>query len=116
MLLYGEQIQDLLSSTLVSRLQITLRAANRGLSNDDSRGKKPRTKKALALFQTSSLLFSLEQFVKCWQMFLVLNSKGLYRLHPNSEKEKGNRCRGTGRILNRLKIIAFWCSVQTEPP
>ena len=89
MLLYREQRQDLLSSTLVSRLQITLRAANRGLSND-SRGKKRRTKKALALFQTSSLLSSLDQFVKCWEIFLVLNSKGLYRLHPDSEKEKKN--------------------------
>ena len=88
MLLYRERRQDLLSSTLVSRLQITLRAANRGLSNDDSGGKKRRTKKALALFQTSSLLFSLNQFVKGWEMFLVLNSKGLYRLHPDSEKEK----------------------------
>ena len=49
-------------------------------------------------------------------MFLVLNSKGLYRLHPDSKKEKENRCRGTGRILHQLKIIVFWCSVQTEPP
>jgi len=73
-------------------------------------------KKAFAPFKTSSLLFRLDRFVKCWEMFLVLNSKGLYRLYPESEKEKENRCRSIGRILNRLKIIAFWYSVQTEPP
>ena len=39
---------------------------------------------------------------------------GLYRLYPDSEKEKENSCRSTGRILNRLKIIGFWCSVQKE--
>ena len=38
-----------------------------------------------ALLQTLSRLFHLVYFVKCWQMFLELNSKGLYQ---SSGKEK----------------------------
>ena len=43
----------------------------------------------VALPKTLSRLFQLVQFVKCWQMFLELNSKRLYR---SSEKEKESRC------------------------
>ena len=38
-----------------------------------------------ALFQTSSLLY---HFVKCWEIFVDLNS---YKSHPSSGKEKENR-------------------------
>ena len=49
------------------------------------RKRKRHVKNEFALFQSSSLLFHLPQFVKCWRIFLELNSKGLY---PSSEKEK----------------------------
>lgn len=32
-----------------------------------------------ALFQTLSRLFQFAQFVKCWRIFLELNSEGLFR-------------------------------------
>ena len=35
------------------------------------------------------LIFQLVQFVKCWQIFLELNSK---RLYQSSGKEKESRC------------------------
>lgn len=112
MLLYREQRQDLLSSTLVSRLQITLRTANRGLSNDDSDGKKRREKKGI--FPVSNLIVLVPSRSICQMLGNVSGVEGT--VQTDSEKEKENRCRGIGRILNRLKIIAFWCSVQTEPP
>ena len=43
----------------------------------------------VALLQTFSCLFHLVQFVKCWQFFLELNWKRLYR---RSRKEKEIRC------------------------
>ena len=49
------------------------------------RKRKRDVKNEFALFQSSSLLFHLPQFVKCWRIFLELNSKGMY---PSSEKEK----------------------------
>ena len=39
---------------------------------------KRHLKSEFALPQTLSRLFHLVYFVKCWQMFLKLNSKGLY--------------------------------------
>ena len=42
-------------------------------------------KSKFALLQTLSRLFHLVYFVKCWQMLLKLNSKGLYQ---SSGKEK----------------------------
>ena len=45
-------------------------------------------KNEVALLQTLSRLFYLVQFVKCWQFFLELNSKRLYR---SSEKEEESR-------------------------
>ena len=42
-------------------------------------------KHEFAPLQTLSRLFHLVHFVKCWQMFLELNSKGLYQ---TSGKEK----------------------------
>ena len=46
---------------------------------------KRHLKSELAPLQTLSRLFHLVYFVKCWQMFLELNSKGLYQ---SSGKEK----------------------------
>ena len=46
-------------------------------------------KSEFALLQTLSRLFQLVQFVKCWQIFLELNSK---RLYQRSGKEKESRC------------------------
>ena len=46
---------------------------------------KRHLKSEFALLQTLSRLFHLVYFVKCWQMFLELNSKGLYQ---SSGKEK----------------------------
>ena len=48
--------------------------------NDDKEG---------ALLQTLSRLIYLIQFVKCWQFFLEMNSKRLYRI---SGREKECRC------------------------
>ena len=50
--------------------------------------RKRHLKSEVALLQTLSLLFHLVQFVKCWQSFLELNSKWLYR---SSGKEKESR-------------------------
>ena len=49
------------------------------------RPQKRHLKSEFALPQTLSRLFHLVYFVKCWQVFLVLNSKGLYQ---SSGKEK----------------------------
>ena len=50
---------------------------------------KSHLKSEFALLQTVSRLFQLVQFVKCWQIFLELNSK---RLHQSSGKENESRC------------------------
>ena len=42
---------------------------------------KRHWKSEFAPHQTLSRLFLLVYFVKCWQMFLELNSKGLYQLN-----------------------------------
>ena len=47
--------------------------------------RKRHLKSEVALLQTLSRLFHLVHFVKCWQLFLELNSKRLYR---SSGKEK----------------------------
>ena len=47
--------------------------------------RKRHLKSELALLQSLSCLFHLVYFVKCWQMFLELNSKGQYQ---RSGKEK----------------------------
>ena len=43
-------------------------------------------KHEFAPLQTLSRLFHLVYFVKCWQMFLELNSKGLYQLQEKKRK------------------------------
>ena len=40
----------------------------------------------LALFQTSSVLFQLFLFLKCWRFFQDLNSKGMYLNSPPKKK------------------------------
>ena len=51
--------------------------------------RKRHLKSEFAPLQTLSRLFHLVCFVKCWQMFLELNSKGLYQ---SSGKEKESCC------------------------
>ena len=51
--------------------------------------RKSHLKSEFALLQTVSRLFQLVQFVKCWQIFLELNSK---RLYQSSGKEKESCC------------------------
>ena len=51
--------------------------------------RKRHLKSEFAPLQTLSRLFHLVYFVKCWQMFLELNSKGLYQ---SSGKEKESSC------------------------
>ena len=62
-------------------------------------------KNEVALLQTLSRLFYLVQFVKCWQFFLELNSKRLYR---SSEKEE-SRClvytSSTKRSIRHFHVV-----------
>ena len=51
--------------------------------------RKRHLQSEVALLQTLSRLFHLVQFVKCWQFFLELNSKGQYR---SSGKKKESHC------------------------
>ena len=51
--------------------------------------RKRHLKSEFALPQTLPRLFHLVEFVKCWQIFLELNSKGL---HQSSGKEKESCC------------------------
>ena len=73
-------------------------------------------KEAFALFHTSSLLFCLDQFVKHWQMFLLLTSKGLYRLYPDSEKKKKIFVATQEEVLTGWKLVRWGYSFHTEPP
>ena len=50
--------------------------------------RKRHLKSEFALLQTLSRLFQLVQFVKCWQIFLELNSKRLSKFR----KRKRSRC------------------------
>ena len=43
------------------------------------RRQKRHLKSGFALVQTLSRLFDTVQFIKCWQIFLEVNSKRLYR-------------------------------------
>ena len=62
------------------------------ISNNDDDGYENDTQKVnLLLIQILSRLFHLVYFVKCWQMFLELNSK---RLCESSGKEKESCCLG----------------------
>ena len=63
---------------------------NRQLKQPRRRRQRKRHQKCdFVPFQNSLLIFCLLQFVKCWRIFLELNS---WRPYHSSEKEKGN-CR-----------------------
>ena len=68
--------------------------------------RKSHLKSEFALSQTLSRLFHLVQFVKCWQMFLELNSKGLYQ---SSGKEKESCClvfpSSTKREIRQFHVV-----------
>ena len=55
-----------------------------------------------ALFQTSSILFSFIQFVKCWQDSLGLNPKGPYL---SLEQEKQKFCAVFTNSIERVREI-----------
>ena len=65
--------------------------------------RKRQLKSELALLQTLSRLFHFVYFVKCWQMFLELNSKGLYQ---SSGKEKESCCLVFKRSLMEFNLIS----------
>ena len=50
--------------------------------------RKRQLKSVFALLHTLSRVFHHVQFVKCWRIFVELNSKGLYQ---SSEREKEGR-------------------------
>ena len=68
--------------------------------------RKRHLKSEFALPQTLSRLFHLVYFVKCWQMFLELNSKGLYQ---SSGKEKESCClvfpSSTKREIRQFHVV-----------
>ena len=70
--------------------------------------RKRQSKSEFALLQSLSRLFHFVYFVKCWQMFLELNSKGLYQ---SSGKEKESCClvfpSSTKRELRRFHVVVL---------
>ena len=68
--------------------------------------RKRHLKSEFALPQTLSRLFHLVYFVKCWQFFLELNSKGL---HQSSGKEKESCCllfpSSTKREIRQFHVV-----------
>ena len=70
--------------------------------------RKRQLKSEFAPLQTLSRLFHFVYFVKCWQMFLELNSKGLYQ---SSGKEKESCClvfpSSTKRELRRFHVVVL---------
>ena len=69
------------------------------------RPRKHHLKSEFALLQTLSHLFQLVRFVKCWLIFLELNSK---RLYQSSRKEKENRLvftSSTQREIRHFHIV-----------
>ena len=68
--------------------------------------RKRHLKSEFALPQTLARLFHLVSFVKCWQILLELNSKGL---HQSSEKEKESCCllfpSSTKREIRQFHVV-----------
>ena len=68
--------------------------------------RKRHLKSEFALPQTLPRLFHLVEFVKCWQIFLELNSKGL---HHSSGKEKEICCilfpSSTKRKIRQFHVV-----------
>ena len=73
------------------RCQLRTSVVRNGELNQQRRRRlrKGHLKNESTLLQTLSRLFHLVRFVKCWRLFLELNSKGLY---GSSGKEKESRC------------------------
>ena len=69
--------------------------------------RKRQLKDEFRPLQTLSRLFRLVQFVKCWQIFLELNFKRLYR---SSEKEKESRCLVFTSISTKRGTTAKKCT------
>ena len=81
-------IRSLILGRWVSPFPPFLHPCNRELKQQRRRRRlqKRHLKSEVALLQTLSRLFHLVYFVKCWQMFLELNSKGLYQSSGNEKK------------------------------
>ena len=63
------------------------------LSNKDGDGYKSHLQREFALLQNLSRLFHLVYFVKCWQMFLELNSGGEFtHFHVVVVQRKAKKC------------------------
>ena len=71
--------------------------------------RKRHLKIEVALLQTLSRLFHLVQFVKCWHLFLEVNSK---RLNRSLGKEKESRCLvftfSTKREIKHFHVVVQW--------
>ena len=70
------------------------------------RPRKRHWKSKVAVLQTVSRLVHLVQFLKCWQLFLELNST---RLYQSSGKEKETRClvfpSSTKREMRHFQVV-----------
>ena len=65
--------------------------------------RKRHLKSVVALLQTLSRLFHRVQFVKCWQLFLELNSKAKQRRRPHQrERQKSN-----GFKLGKQQLFSY---------
>ena len=102
------QVNDQLA-TLPSRYNRELKQQQR------RRLRKRHLKSEFALPQTLSRLFHLVYFVKCWQMFLELNSKGLYQ---SSGKEKESCClvfpSSTKREIRHFHVVVVQRRLRNE--
>ena len=67
-------------------------------------------KRRLKLFQTSSILFSFNQFVKCWLNLVELNRKGPY-LNLEMSKKRDERVKLLFCFLNLLLFFAVLVAV-----
>ena len=84
------------------------RLPNRELKQQRRRRLRQRPLKSeVALLQSLSRLFHFVYFVKCWQMFLELNSKGLR--YQSSGKEKESCClvfpSSTKREIRQFHVV-----------
>ena len=77
------------------------RYVNRELKQRQRRLGKRHLKSEFMLLQTLLRIFHFVQFVKCWQIFLELNFKGLYQ---SSEKESLGLCLC---LLQNVKLGSF---------
>ena len=78
---------------------------NRELKQQRRRLRKRHLKSEFVLLQTLQRVFHLVQFVKCWRIFLELNSK---RLYQSSEKGKESRLvftSSTKREIRQFHVV-----------